>query len=51
MTFTVTYRGADGAVRKEAVEAASRAGCLRPCDRRSEFLRFNVAKDIVTEFL
>ena len=28
MTFTVTYRGADGAVRTEAIEAASRAECL-----------------------
>ena len=28
MTFTVTYRGADGAVRTEAVEAASRAECF-----------------------
>ena len=28
MTFTVTYRGADGAVRTEAVEAASRADCF-----------------------
>ena len=28
MTFTVTYRGADGALREEAVEAASRAECF-----------------------
>ena len=28
MTFTVTYRGADGAVRTEVVEAANRADCL-----------------------
>ena len=28
MTFTITYRGADGALRTEAVEAASRADCL-----------------------
>ena len=28
MTFTVTYRGADGAVRTEAVEAASRGECF-----------------------
>ena len=28
MTFTVTYRGADGALRTEAVEAASRGDCL-----------------------
>ena len=28
MTFTVTYRGADGAVRTEAVEAASRVECF-----------------------
>ena len=28
MTFTVTYRGADGAVRTEAVEAANRGECF-----------------------
>lgn len=28
MTFTVTYRGADGALRTEAVEAASRIDCI-----------------------
>ena len=28
MTFTVTYRGADGALREEAVEAAGRAECF-----------------------
>ena len=28
MTFTVTYRGADGAVRTEAVEAAGRGDCF-----------------------
>ena len=28
MTFTVTYRGADGALREEAVDAASRAECF-----------------------
>ena len=34
MTFTVTYRGADGAMREEAVEAASRAECVAECRRR-----------------
>ena len=38
MTFTVTYRGVDGAVRTEADEAAGRGECvsldwLRPCGR------------------
>ena len=28
MTFTVTYRGADGALREEAVDAAGRAECF-----------------------
>ena len=28
MTFTVTYRGADGAMHEEAVEAAGRAECV-----------------------
>ena len=39
MTFTVTYRGADGAVREERVEVAGR---LRPCGRagyRAPFCR------------
>ena len=34
MTFTVTYRGKDGALREEAVEAADRAGCVAECRRR-----------------
>ena len=34
MTFTVTYRGADGALREEAVEAASRAECFAECKAR-----------------
>ena len=45
MTVTVTYRGADGAVREQATEL------LRPCGRRSDFFCFNVAEDIVAEFL
>ena len=28
MTFTVTYRGADGALREERIEAANRAECF-----------------------
>lgn len=31
MTFTVTYRGADGAVREECVEAAGRGECFVQC--------------------
>ena len=31
MTFTVTYRGADGALREERVEAAGRAECFAQC--------------------
>ncbi len=34
MTFTVTYRGADGALREERVEAASRVECVAECRRR-----------------
>ena len=34
MTFTVTYRGADGAMCEEAVEAAGRAECVAKCRRR-----------------
>jgi hypothetical protein len=34
MTFTVTYRGADGAMCEEAVEAADRAECVAECRRR-----------------
>ena len=34
MTFTVTYRGADGALREEAVEAAGRAECFAQCRAR-----------------
>ncbi len=34
MTFTVTYRGADGAVREERVEAAGRGECLAQCRAR-----------------
>ena len=34
MTFTVTYRGADGALREEAVDAASRGECFAQCRAR-----------------
>ena len=34
MTFTVTYRAKDGALREECVEAASRAECVAECRRR-----------------
>lgn len=34
MTFTVTYRAKDGALREEHVEAASRAECVAVCRRR-----------------
>ena len=34
MTFTVTYRAKDGALREERVEAANRAGCVAECRRR-----------------
>ena len=34
MTFTVTYRGKDGALYDETVAAADRAGCVAECRRR-----------------
>ena len=34
MTFTVTYRAKDGALREERVEAANRAECVAECRRR-----------------
>ena len=34
MTFTVTYRGADGALREERIEAANRAECFAQCRAR-----------------
>ena len=34
MTFTVTYRAKDGALREERVEAASRTECVAECRRR-----------------
>ena len=34
MTFTVTYRAKDGALREECVEAASRAECVAELDIR-----------------
>ena len=34
MTFTVTYRGSDGAMREETVEAADRAECVAACKAR-----------------
>ena len=34
MTFTVTYRGKDGAKCEETVEAASRSDCVAECRRR-----------------
>ena len=34
MTFTVTYRDKDGALRDECVEAASRAECVAACRGR-----------------
>lgn len=34
MTFTVTYRGKDGAMREERVEAANRAECVAECRKR-----------------
>ena len=34
MTFTVTYRGKDGALREERVEAANRAECVAECRKR-----------------
>ena len=34
MIFIVTYRGKDGALREESVEAADRAGCVAECHKR-----------------
>lgn len=34
MNFTITYRGKDGSLREEAVEAADRAGCVAECRKR-----------------
>ena len=34
MTFTVTYRAKDGAMREERIEAASRAECVAECRKR-----------------
>ena len=34
MTFTVTYRAKDGALREERIEAANRAECVAACRRR-----------------
>ena len=34
MTFTVTYRGADGTIREETVESQSRSACLTEAKRR-----------------
>ena len=34
MTFTVTYRAKDGALREERIEAANRAECVAECRRR-----------------
>ena len=34
MTFTITYRAKDGALREEAVEAANRAECVAECRKR-----------------
>ena len=34
MTFTVTYRGRDGAKREEYIDAANRAECMAECRRR-----------------
>ncbi len=34
MTFTVTYRAKDGALREERIEAASRAECVAECRKR-----------------
>ena len=34
MTFTVTYRSKDGALRDECVEAADRAACVAECRKR-----------------
>ena len=34
MLFTVTYRGRDGALRNEVVQAADRTGCVAECRKR-----------------
>ena len=34
MTFTVSYRGADGTIREERVEAANRTECIVQCRAR-----------------
>ena len=34
MTFTVTYRAKDGALREERIDAASRSECMAECRRR-----------------
>ena len=34
MTFTVTYRGKDGAKREECIDAANRAECVAECKQR-----------------
>ncbi len=34
MLFTITYRGKDGALREETVDAADRAGCVAECRKR-----------------
>ena len=34
MTFTVTYRAKDGALREERVDAANRAECVAECRKR-----------------
>ena len=53
MTFTVTYRAKDGALREERVEAANRAECVAECHRRgmSNLIGLYMAKHVVTELL
>ena len=34
MVFTVTYRGKDGALHDEVIDAADRAGCVAECRKR-----------------
>ena len=34
MTFTVSYRGRDGALREDRIEAVDRAGCVAECRKR-----------------
>lgn len=34
MLFTITYRGKDGTLREEAIEAADRTGCVAECRKR-----------------